>query len=378
MFQTIAKYLISDEIHHPIITRFYRAVLVGAILYNILYVMLCTTTIDLDWWWGEFFVLSASLLMFDFLLRIFGAYYGLNKKSSELDSAKYDSIAHYLFSPYGVIDLIAALEIVFYLYSVDFDLLLVVSLFAILKIARYSPALMILRDVIIMERKTLFAAMYTMVLLTLSTSTVIYFVERSHNEGFSSLPDALWWAIITFSTVGYGDVVPHTHIGKILGGLAAISGFGMFALPAGILANAFAQEIKRLKEIASWEMVSKVPLFSHLEDGAIFEIASLLRLRYFKKNEIIIKEGSLGESLFFIIEGKVKVLKDKNVYTLSQGEYFGEVALVKKVPRTATVVAAKNCTLLELNRYDFYNLMQKRPDIYKEIEMVAKKRYNER
>ncbi len=375
MFQKIIEYLIGDEIHHPVVTRLYRVVLVAAILYNILFVMLKTTHLEIGKLWESFFVAAACLLALDFVLRMFGAYYGLNKKNSELDADRYDSLRHYLFSAYGIIDFIGCMQLVVYFLFPVFDLLLVVVLFGSLKIARYSPALVILRDVIVMERKTLFAAMYTMMLLTLSSSTIIYFVERSDNEGLSSLPDALWWAIITFSTVGYGDVTPHTYIGKILGGLAAISGFGMFALPAGILANAFAQELKRLKEIASWEMVSQVPLFSHLEEGAIFEIVSLLRLRYFKKNEVIIKEGTVGESVFFIVEGRVKVIKDDHVYILKEGEYFGEIALIKKVPRTATVIAAKSCKLLELSRYDFYNLMQKRPDIYKEIEAVAKKRY---
>ncbi len=377
MFQTIANYLISDEIHHPVITRLYRVMLVGGVMYNILYVMLETTAKEIEGVFEYPFVAFASLLVFDFLLRIVGAAYGLNQKNTQLDAARYDTVFHYLLSPYGIIDFVGSLQLFVYFFSTNFDLLLVVVLLGALKIARYSPALVILKDVIAMERKTLFAAMYVMLLLTLSSSTIIYFAERSENDGFSSLPDALWWAIITFSTVGYGDVIPHTQVGKILGGLAAISGFGMFALPAGILANAFAQELKRLKEVASWEMVSKVPLFSHLEEGAIFEIASLLRLRYFKKNEIIIKEGTVGESIFFIVEGRVKVIKEDGVLMLGEGEYFGEIALVKKVPRTATVVAAKRCKLLELNWYDFYNLMQKRPDIYKEIEAVAKKRYDE-
>ena len=371
------QYLIHDEIHHPLLTQIYRVVLSGAVLYNIFFVMAKTTTMKIEGVWEVLFSLCAVLLFVDFFFRVFEAYIGQKKQTDELDAERYDSLRHYLFSFYGVADFVGAMQLPLHFIHIDFDLFLIVVMFGILKLARYSPALLILRDVVVMERKTLFAAMYTMVLLTLSSSTIIYFVERSQNDGLSSLPQALWWAIITFSTVGYGDVVPHTHIGKILGGLAAISGFGMFALPAGILANAFAQELKRLKEIASWEMVASVPFFSHLEEGAIFEIVSLLRVRYFKKNETIIKEGMMGESIYFIVEGSVNVIKNDQVFVLRKGEYFGEIALIKKVPRTATVIARENCRLLELSRYDFQNLMQKRHELYKEIETVAKQRYDE-
>lgn len=115
---------------------------------------------------------------------------------------------------------------------------------AFLKIARFSDTLSIFKDVIITERKLILASLYVMMLLTFSISTILYFVERDANpNGFSSILESMWWSIVTLATVGYGDVVPVTALGKLLGALASIIGLGMFALPAGILANGFAQEL---------------------------------------------------------------------------------------------------------------------------------------
>jgi len=85
--------------------------------------------------------------------------------------------------------------------------------------------------------------------LLLITSTVMYYVENGvQPENFSSIPKTMWWGIATLTTVGYGDVFPITAIGKLLGGIIAILGIGLFALPAGILASGFSEVISHTKE----------------------------------------------------------------------------------------------------------------------------------
>ena len=320
-------------------------------------------------------LISAGVLGIDFLLRIIGALYKIVLYSKEVDSNAYTSLQNYLFSFYGVVDAFGALSIFFVMQLPQFaDMFVFLSIVILLKLARYSPALVILKDVFINERKTLFAALYVMFILTLITSVAIYFTERHSNSGFASLPDAIWWAVITLSTVGYGDVVPHTYLGKLLGIIAAISGFGMFALPAGILANGFAKELTRLKESVSWDIVANVPFFAMLSEEEIFEIANKLRLRLFHKGDIVIKEGEIGDAMYFILSGSVRVLRDNVRVVLKKGDFFGEIALIKNIPRTATVVANEKCELLELNKYDFRMLIHQKPELYKKIKEAMEAR----
>ena len=155
-------------------------------------------------------------------------------------------LGNYLFSLEGLVDIVSAIPIVIILLRLDqlYFLKLTFGIAAFLKIARFSDALSIFKDVIITERKSILASLYLMMLLTFSISTIFYFVERDANpNGFSSILESMWWSIVTLATVEYGDVVPVTALGKLLGALASIMGLGMFALPAGILANGFAQEL---------------------------------------------------------------------------------------------------------------------------------------
>jgi voltage-gated potassium channel len=184
----------------------------------------------------------------------------------------------------------------------------------------------------------------------------------------------MWWAIVTLATLGYGDIVPITPLGKFLGGIAAILGFGMFALPAGILANGFAEEIKRLRDVSSWNMVVQVPLFASLDAGIINEIAGLLRVKRFIKNEVIVKEGDKGDAMYFIVEGEVRVSSGNWGTILGEGDFFGEIALVKDLPRTATVRALNRCETLKLSTYDFKKTLANRLELLEQIERIADER----
>lgn len=77
----------------------------------------------------------------------------------------------------------------------------------------------------------------------------MYYVENeAQPENFSSIPATMWWGIATLTTVGYGDIYPVTGLGKLLGGFIAIVGIGLFALPAGILASGFSEELSKDKQ----------------------------------------------------------------------------------------------------------------------------------
>jgi voltage-gated potassium channel len=251
------------------------------------------------------------------------------------------------------------------------------GILSFLKIARFSNALIIFRDVIINERKSLLASLYLMLIFTIFLSTILYFLERDINpKGFSSIIEAMSWSIATLATVGYGDVVPLTILGKVFGSLASLVGMGMFALPAGILVNGFAQELARIRYVTSWNLVAKVPIFTNLDKGTISEIARMLFIRRFSKDEVVIKEGDIGDSMYFILDGEVEVTREKDDLDiiLGAGDFIGEIALLQHIERTATVIATKRSEMLELTTYDFQKLVQDKPYILDKIKTVAEKR----
>jgi len=321
--------------------------------------------------WHQYIIFAQQIffgiLTLDFILRI--------KKA-----IRKDKLNLYLTSFHGIIDLIASITFLLTFINSEniHDIKAMLGIISFLKIARFSDALMIFKDVVINERKSLLASLYLMLLLTFFLSILLYFLERDVNpKGFSSIIEAMSWSIATLATVGYGDVVPITIIGKILGSLASLVGLGMFALPAGILVNGFAQELARIRYITSWNLVAKVPIFEYLDKGTISDISRILFVKRFSKNEVVLKEGDIGDSMYFILDGQVKVTNqegDINV-NLKEGDFFGEISLLKDINRTATVTAIQRSEMLELTTYDFKKLITEKPELKAKFEKIVKERF---
>lgn len=171
----------------------------------------------------------------------------------------------YMFTWMAVIDLVAIAP--FYLsmfIGADLRILRALRLLRIFKLTRYSSAMTLLLQVFREESRTISAAMFVSMLLVFVASTLAYIFEHTvQPEIFSSIPAAMYWAIITMTTVGYGDMVPITLVGKTLGALIGILGLGMVALPAGILASGFNNALHR-RRVMLEERVHDV-----MEDGKI-------------------------------------------------------------------------------------------------------------
>ena len=114
------------------------------------------------------------------------------------------------------------------------------------KMSRYSAGLRILVGAVGSRRQELLTIVGVLIVLLLLTSSLIFFAETdAQPDDFSSIPAAMWWSIITLTTVGYGDVAPVTNVGRLLAGLIAVMGVALFALPAGILASSFLEQVER-------------------------------------------------------------------------------------------------------------------------------------
>ncbi len=181
----------------------------------------------------------------------------------------------YMVSPIAVTDLLAFGP--FYLtafVNIDLRILRVLRLIRIFKLAHYFSALNILLDVIRTERQAFGAAYFVVLLGLLMASSGVYLFEHAAQpEALGSIPDAMWWAVATLTTVGYGDVTPITLGGKVFGTFVMILGVGIVAVPTGILATGFALELSKRRErylqevlIASADGVIDDAERAHLEE----------------------------------------------------------------------------------------------------------------
>lgn len=114
------------------------------------------------------------------------------------------------------------------------------------RLGRYFSGMRTLGQVVADKRYELFTVLLVLGVMLVLASSMMYFAEHeAQPEKFASIPAALWWSVITLTTVGYGDVSPITPWGQVIAGIIAITGIGLFALPAGILGSGFLEEIQR-------------------------------------------------------------------------------------------------------------------------------------
>lgn len=257
----------------------------------------------------------------------------------------------------------------------DFRILRLFRLPEILRITHHSPVLGVMAIVLKRESKTLAAIFLIMAMLLFFSATAVYYLEHeSQPDSFSSIPHAMWWAMSTLSTVGYGDVLPQGVAGKVFAMFVMFIGIGMFAVPTGILVSSFSQEMKRKDFIVIWKLVAQVPYFSRLNALEIAAISDLLRLHTAMQGEVIFHRGEVADSMYFIVAGEMEVKLDKETVRLNGGDFFGEVSLLYRTSRTATVAAKTVTELLRLEARDFETLLESNQTLREKIISQAETR----
>jgi voltage-gated potassium channel len=282
----------------------------------------------------------------------------------------------FIFSAMGIIDLLAVLP--FWLALVlpaELRVLQVFRVIRFLKLTRYSAGMSSLLDVIYTERRALFGCFIILMGATLIAASVMHLIERNvQPDKFGTIPDAMWWAIVTLGTLGYGDAVPITALGRVIAGVTIFLGLIMVALPVGIVATAFAEQIHRRDFVVTLGMVARVPLFAGLDAADIADIMRLLRAQQIEAGEVIARRGEAAHSMYFIAAGEVEIeLRDQQV-RLGAGHFFGEIAALRRARRSATVTAVTRTSLLALDAHDLHALMDRDPRVAKRIHDVVRDR----
>ena len=266
--------------------------------------------------------------------------------------------------PMMLIDFIAVAPGYLALFGPMFDLrfLRLIRLFRLLKIARYSPALSTLAQVIVDERRALFGALLLELCAVVFAAAVMHAVEgRVMPQAFGTIPDAMWWALETLTTVGYGDVVPVSGLGRIVAGITMIVGVGLLALPVGIVATGFVTTIHRRDFVITFGMLARVPLFAGFDAAVLGEIMDLLRAQSVPAGGMISARGERADAMYFVVSGQAEVELPTHKVAFSAGDFFGELALLRDTMQSATIVARAPTRLLTLSAEDFSSLMRKHP-----------------
>ena len=217
---------------------------------------------------------SVAIFSIEYLMRVWASAAKQETNGRVFGSARLG----YIFSFSGLIDLVSILP--FYLQALfpglDLRVLRTLRLLRIFKLSNYNTAIEDLFSAIYEERKSFIAAFYLLIIAFVLTSSLIYFAEhQAQPDKFSSIPDAMYWSLITLTTVGYGDVSPVTWIGKVISVITALMGVSVVALLTGIIANAFSNQIARRK------LIFEDQIREAMEDGVVdaIETRSLEELR---------------------------------------------------------------------------------------------------
>ena len=282
----------------------------------------------------------------------------------------------YAASAAGVIDLLAVLPFwLAFMLPADFRVLLVFRFVRFLKLTRYSPAMRSLLDALYRERRALFGCIIILTGMALVAAALMHLVEgKVQPDKLGTIPDAMWWSIVTLGTIGYGDVVPVTALGKVIAGVTIFLGLIMVALPIGIIANAFADEVHRRDFVVTWAMVARVPLFAGLGAREVADIMRLLRAQQIEPGGLIVRRGDPAHSMYFIAAGEVEIELPHERVRLGVGHFFGEIAVLRRARRSANAMALTRTSLLVLDARDFHALMERDPHIAKSVHEIVRAR----
>lgn len=242
--------LIRDDDENDLASNIFDGIIITLIIINV--IMTIADTFSLPESIQKIFniveVISVVIFTIEYIMRVWTSDLMYNNISA------FKARIKYIFSFMALIDLFSILP--FYLpFIIPIDLrvlrmLRIIRLFRVFKVNRYTNALTVIANVLKRKKNQLVSSVFVVFLLMIVASVLMYNVEnQAQPEAFSNAFDALWWAVATFTTVGYGDIYPITGLGKLLSAIIAILGIGLVAVPTGIISAGFIEQIDEQKEV---------------------------------------------------------------------------------------------------------------------------------
>ncbi|WP_276369281.1 ion transporter [Chryseolinea sp. H1M3-3] len=231
---------LSPDERGGVIERIFELVVILTIILNILEIVFDSVP-SIHNEYGKLFTGFEIYSLIFFTIEYIARVYSIVEDRKYRDPVR--GRLEYMATPLAIIDLLAFLP--FYLVFLPIDLRFLrifrlMALFRMFKIARYLHALSIFKRVLQDRKEQLVLSFIFILFILVVISFIMFYAENeAQPDKFSSIPATMWWGIATLTTVGYGDIVPITTLGKFLGGLFAIAGVGLLALPAGILSSGF-------------------------------------------------------------------------------------------------------------------------------------------
>lgn len=221
-----------------------QSILAMAIVVNTLAIILFTVqSIDLEYHllFSPLIGICFTIFTIEYTLRIWSCTSSQDFRGMITDRVRY--ALHF----YQIIDLISIIPFLFpFFFPRHLTLLRTLRILSIFKLGRYSrfsQSLNLLKRVLFSKREIFVIMLFILIFLVLFSSTIVYLIEKPvQPDKFSSIPAAMWWSMMTITTVGYGDIIPITPLGKIIGSIMTFTGVLVLALPPAILATGFIEE----------------------------------------------------------------------------------------------------------------------------------------
>ena len=234
-------------------SRFVSFGIVGLIIVNVLAIVLESLPSLYEAYEKTFFrleIVSCTIFILEYVLRVWASVEDPNtiedESGKQITNGK--RRINFMLKPLAIIDFLAFVPVFLQLLfpGVDLRFLRALRLLRVFKLTRYFQSFEMILEVLHDEWRSLAGTMFIMLVILVISACGLYYIERDiQPDKFGSIPQSMWWSIVTLTTVGYGDVYPVTSMGKFFGSIIIILGIGTVALPSGILASAFTEHTKR-------------------------------------------------------------------------------------------------------------------------------------